>query len=128
MNVTGEVQQHLGGGRVRCVALGGSTDGMAPRNGCGTDTGASGLCTRGKRNHSGRVFNVLGEPEIDGRGPKSNTDERWAIHRQATIAGRPECRRQSLFETGIKVVDLLTLRLCVVVKRDCSVERVWVRP
>src|SRR5436305_6006106 len=65
LRLTGEVQTHLGGNRVRCVALG-STDGLV-RGMNVTDTGASvsvpvGECTLG------RVFNLLGDP-IDGRGP-----------------------------------------------------------
>ena len=63
VKVTGEVQQHLGGGRVRCVALG-STDGMMRGMGV-TDTGAPVSVPVGKGT-LGRVFNLLGEP-IDGR-------------------------------------------------------------
>ncbi|MFP6673483.1 MAG: F0F1 ATP synthase subunit beta [Pirellulaceae bacterium] len=102
LNLTGEIQQHLGGGRVRCVALG-STDGMMRGLDC-VDTGAPvsvpvGECTLG------RVFNVLGEP-IDGRG-EVKADEIRPIHREA-----PQLEELStsteLFETGIKVIDLLT--------------------
>ncbi len=64
IKVTGEVQQHLGGGRVRCVALG-STDGMM-RGMDVLDTGASLSVPVGKGT-LGRVFNLLGEP-VDGRG------------------------------------------------------------
>src|SRR5206468_8238398 len=78
VKVTGEVQQHLGGGRVRCVALG-STDGMMRGMGV-TDTGAPVSVPVGKGT-LGRVFNLLGDP-IDGRGPVT-TDERWPIHRHA---------------------------------------------
>ena len=76
IKVTGEVQQHLGGGRVRCVALG-STDGMV-RGMDVLDTGAPVSVPVGKGT-LGRVFNVLGDP-IDGRGEVA-CDERWAIHR-----------------------------------------------
>src|SRR6186997_3174474 len=65
IRVTGEVQQHLGGGRVRCVALG-STDGMV-RGMEVIDTGKPVTVPVGKET-LGRVFNLLGEP-IDGRGP-----------------------------------------------------------
>ena len=65
LNLTGEVQQHLGGGRVRCVALG-STDGMVRGMDC-VDTGSPVTVPVGKAT-LGRVFNLLGEP-VDGRGP-----------------------------------------------------------
>ncbi len=65
INLTGEVQQHLGGGRVRCVALG-STDGLVRGMEC-VDTGGPVTVPVGKAT-LGRVFNLLGEP-IDGRGP-----------------------------------------------------------
>ena len=64
LNLTGEVQQHLGGGRVRCVALG-STDGMVRGQDC-IDTGASVSVPVGDAT-LGRVFNLLGEP-VDGGG------------------------------------------------------------
>ncbi|MFM2097057.1 MAG: synthase subunit beta, partial [Planctomycetota bacterium] len=64
LNLTGEVQQHLGGGRVRCVALG-STDGMI-RGQQVVDTGAPVSVPVGDKT-LGRVFNLLGEP-IDARG------------------------------------------------------------
>ena len=62
--LTGEVQQHLGGGKVRCVALG-STDGMVRGHDC-VDTGAPLSVPVGEETLS-RVFNLLGDP-IDGRG------------------------------------------------------------
>ncbi len=65
INLTGEIQQHLGGGRVRCVALGG-TDGLIRGQDC-VDTGAPVSVPVGDAT-LGRVFNLLGEP-IDGRGP-----------------------------------------------------------
>ena len=102
LNLTGEVQQHLGGGRVRCVALG-STDGLIRGQDC-IDTGQPVTVPVGEST-LGRVFNIIGEP-VDGRGPV-DADERWPIHREA-----PELKSLStkteLFETGIKVIDLLT--------------------
>ena len=100
--LTGEVQQHLGGGKVRCVALG-STDGL--RRGLEvTDTGAPLSVPVGKA-CLGRVFNLLGEP-IDQRGPVNATEFR-PIHREA-----PEFTdltpKAEVFETGIKIIDLLT--------------------
>jgi F-type H+-transporting ATPase subunit beta len=102
VKVTGEVQQHLGGGRVRCVALG-STDGMV-RGMEVFDTGASLTVPVGKGT-LGRVFNLLGEP-VDDRGPVV-TDERWPIHR-APPAMEDLSAKTEIFETGIKVIDLLT--------------------
>ncbi|MEX0713317.1 MAG: F0F1 ATP synthase subunit beta, partial [Pirellulales bacterium] len=102
VELTGEVQQHLGGGRVRCVALGG-TDGMVRGQDC-IDTGKPVTVPVGKAT-LGRVFNLIGEP-VDGRGPVEAEDY-WSIHRDA-----PEITdlstKTELFETGIKVIDLLT--------------------
>src|SRR4051794_33033287 len=102
IHLTGEVQQHLGGNRVRCVALG-STDGLV-RGMEVADTGGPVRVPVGKET-LGRVFNLLGKP-IDGRGPVP-TSEQWPIHRNP-----PEFQdlsaKTELFETGIKVVDLLT--------------------
>src|ERR1041384_2396111 len=72
IRLTGEVQQHLGGNRVRCVALG-STDGLV-RGMKVVDTGAPVAVPVGKE-VLGRVFNLLGEP-IDGRGPINATERR----------------------------------------------------
>src|SRR3954453_3483268 len=78
INLTGEIQQHLGGGRVRCVALG-STDGLI-RGQDVVDTGAPVSVPVGEGT-LGRVFNLLGDP-IDDRGPVI-TEERWPIPRAA---------------------------------------------
>ena len=102
VQVTGEVQQHLGGGRVRCVALG-STDGMA-RGMDVEDTGKPVAVPVGKET-LGRVFNVTGDP-IDGRGDVT-TEESWPIHRDAPPLESLSSKTE-VFETGIKVVDLLT--------------------
>ena len=79
LNLTGEVQQQLGGSRVRCVALG-STDGMVRGMEC-VDTGSPVNVPVGKAT-LGRVFNLLGEP-IDGRGPSRppNTGRSTATRR-----------------------------------------------
>src|SRR5438046_7492257 len=77
IRLTGEVQQHLGGNRVRCVALG-STDGLV-RGMHVTDTGKSVQVPVGKET-LGRVFNLLGDP-IDGRGPVVAAEYR-PIHRE----------------------------------------------
>ncbi len=102
LNLVGEVQQHLGGGRVRCVALG-STDGMIRGQEC-LDTGSPVTVPVGKGT-LGRVFNLIGEP-IDERGPV-HADERWPIHRDAPSITDLSTKTE-LFETGIKVIDLLT--------------------
>lgn len=102
VNLTGEVQQHLGGGRVRCVALG-STDGMIRGQEC-VDTGSPVKVPVGKET-LGRVFNLIGEP-VDGRGPV-NATEYHSIHRDAP-ALEDLSTKTELFETGIKVIDLLT--------------------
>ena len=102
LQLVGEVQQHLGGGKVRCVALG-STDGLI-RGQEVVDTGAPISVPVGPAT-LGRVFNLLGEP-ID-NGGEVHTDERWSIHRDAPPVSELSTKTE-LFETGIKVIDLLT--------------------
>ena len=102
LNLTGEVQQHLGGGRVRCVALG-STDGMIRGMEC-VDTGSPVKVPVGKAT-LGRVFNLTGDV-IDNRGP-IQADDYWPIHRDAPEVTDLSTRTE-VFETGIKVIDLLT--------------------
>jgi F-type H+-transporting ATPase subunit beta len=102
LNLTGEVQQQLGGGRVRCVALG-STDGMVRGQEC-VDTGAPVSVPVGQET-LGRVFNLLGEP-IDGGGPVNATEHR-SIHQEAPPLATLSTKTE-IFETGIKVIDLLT--------------------
>jgi F-type H+-transporting ATPase subunit beta len=102
LKLTGEVQQHLGGGRVRCVALG-STDGLV-RGMDVLDTGGPVTVPVGKGT-LGRVFNLLGDV-IDGRG-EVHCEERWPIHRHAPELSKLSPKTE-VFETGIKVIDLLT--------------------
>jgi len=102
LNLTGEIQQHLGGGRVRCVALG-STDGLIRGQEC-VDTGGP-LTVPVGTGTLGRVFNLLGEP-IDNQGPVP-AQERWPIHRPAPKLVDLSTKTE-IFETGIKVIDLLT--------------------
>ncbi len=102
VSVTCEVQQLLGDNQVRAVAMS-STDGLV--RGMETfDSGAPISVPVGKVT-LGRIFNVLGEP-VDNRGPV-NSDERFPIHRPAPKLTELETK-PSVFETGIKVVDLLT--------------------
>ncbi len=96
-----EVAQHVGGDTVRCIML-------SPSEGLGrgmavTATGAPISVPVGE-GVLGRMFNVLGDA-IDGKGPVQ-ASERWSIHRQppAFENQRPVV---DIFETGIKVIDLL---------------------
>ena len=101
LKLTSEVQQHLGGNRVRAVALG-SSDGLV-RGMSIWNTGGPISVPVGKVT-LGRVFNLLGEP-IDKKGP-IEVEERRAIHQPAPDFADLEPKTQ-IFETGIKVVDLL---------------------
>ncbi|MDZ8028183.1 MAG: F0F1 ATP synthase subunit beta [Nostoc sp. SerVER01] len=102
INLTVEVQQLLGDNQVRTVAMS-STDGLV-RGLEVVDTGAPISVPVGKAT-LGRIFNVLGEP-VDNRGPV-NAEATLPIHRSAPKFTDLETK-PSVFETGIKVVDLLT--------------------
>jgi F-type H+-transporting ATPase subunit beta len=97
-----EVQQHLGDNRVRAVALD-TTDGLA-RGTDVTDTGAPISVPVGEQT-LGRIFNVLGDA-IDGREAIAGGTQRWPIHRPAPAFDQLDPTEQ-IFETGIKVVDLI---------------------
>jgi F-type H+/Na+-transporting ATPase subunit beta len=97
-----EVQQHLGDDRVRAVAMD-STDGLS-RGTEVIDTGAPITVPVG-RVTLGRIFNLLGEP-IDLGEPLPDDVERWPIHRPAPSV-EELIPTQEMFETGIKVIDLL---------------------
>jgi F-type H+/Na+-transporting ATPase subunit beta len=96
-----EVQQHLGDGRVRAIAMD-ATDGLA-RGTEVTDTGGPISVPVGEAT-LGRIFNVLGET-IDNGDPVA-TDERWPIHREPPVFESLSPTTE-IFETGIKVIDLL---------------------
>ena len=96
-----EVQQHLGDDRVRAVAMD-STDGIA-RGTEVVDTGGPITVPVG-RVTLGRIFNLLGEA-ID-QGDPVEVEERWPIHRPAPTVEQLTPTAE-MFETGIKVVDLL---------------------
>jgi len=96
-----EVQQHLGDDRVRAVAFD-TTDGLA-RGTKVTDTGGPISVPVGERT-LGRIFNVLGDT-ID-EGTDVSAGERWPIHRAAPAFDQLS-PTEEIFETGIKVVDLL---------------------
>ncbi|MCH9054581.1 F0F1 ATP synthase subunit beta [Synechococcus sp. PCC 6716] len=100
--VTCEVQQLLGDNRVRAVAMS-STDGLV-RGMEAVDTGAPISVPVGTAT-LGRIFNVLGEP-VDEKG-EVNISETLPIHRPAPSFTELETK-PSVFETGIKVIDLLT--------------------
>ena len=97
-----EVHQHLGGNRVRAVALA-STDGVV-RGQEVQDTGAAISVPVGDET-LGRVFNLLGDP-VD-KLPPVTTKERRPIHREAPDFEQLTPKTE-VFESGIKVVDLLT--------------------
>ena len=97
-----EVQQHLGNDRVRAVAMD-STDGLA-RGVDVVDTGAP-ISVPVGQGTLGRIFNVLGEA-IDEKPDMPEVEERWPIHRDAP-AFEELMPKIEIFETGIKVIDLL---------------------
>ena len=101
MDVVVEVQQHLGEGRVRCIAMV-ATEGLV-RGMKAIDTGAP-ISVPVGRETLGRVLNVLGEP-VDELGPV-NAKKYMPIHRQAP-AFDEQSTQEEMFETGIKVVDLI---------------------
>ena len=99
--LTLEVQQHLGGGLVRAIAMS-STEGLK-RGMNVTNTGAPISVPVGEA-VLGRVFNVTGDP-VDNRGPV-NATQRYPIHRKAP-ALIDQDTKASVLETGIKVIDLI---------------------
>ena len=97
-----EVAQHLGGNRVRTVAMG-STDGL--RRGMEvSDTGGAIKVPVGQGT-LGRMFNLLGEP-IDGIKDEVKVDGHNPIHREAPQFSEQSTKAE-IFETGIKVIDLI---------------------
>ena len=101
IDVTAEVMQHLGEGRVRTVALQ-PTEGLV-RGMKAVSLGEPITMPVGKQT-LGRVLNVLGQP-VDEVGPVS-TEKRYPIHRPAP-AFEEQSTSTEMFETGIKVIDLL---------------------
>lgn len=99
--LTLEVQQQLGGGVVRCIALG-TSDGL--KRGLKVENTDNPIQVPVGTKTLGRIMNVLGEP-IDEQG-EIGAEENWSIHRPA-----PSYEEQSnsteLLETGIKVIDLI---------------------
>jgi F-type H+/Na+-transporting ATPase subunit beta len=101
IDVIAEVQQHLGEGRVRTVSMT-PTDGMV-RGMKAIDTGGPITMPVGEGT-LGRVLNVIGEP-VDTLGPVKH-DKRYPIHRHAPTFEEQSTELQ-MFETGIKVIDLI---------------------
>lgn len=97
-----EVAQHRGNNVVRCVAMA-STDGLI-RGMEAIDIGEPISVPVGEQT-LGRIFNLLGEP-LDSLGALANPDKRYPIHRSAPTF-EDQVPVGSLFETGIKVIDLL---------------------
>jgi F-type H+-transporting ATPase subunit beta len=105
IDLVAEVQQHIGRGQVRAVSMS-SSDGVT-RGMEVVDTGSSITVPVGEV-ALGRILNVLGEP-VDQLGPvggEGAEPERWPIHREAPRFDQLEPKTE-IFETGIKVVDLL---------------------
>ncbi|MEE9292811.1 MAG: F0F1 ATP synthase subunit beta [Acidobacteriota bacterium] len=101
IDVTAEVEQHLGEGRVRCVAME-PTDGIV-RGMKATDTGSPISIPVGEA-ALGRVMNVLGKP-VDNMG-EIKAKQHLPIHREAPSFEEQDTEMK-MFETGIKVIDLL---------------------
>ncbi|HEY0784619.1 MAG TPA: F0F1 ATP synthase subunit beta [Acidobacteriaceae bacterium] len=101
VNVILEVQQHIGEGRVRCVAME-ATEGMV-RGMKAIDTGGQITVPVGRAT-LGRILNVIGEP-VDELGPV-HSDHRMPIHRDAPTF-EEQSTSEEMFETGIKVIDLI---------------------
>src|ERR671917_1374160 len=102
VKLTAEVQQHIGQNQVRAVAMSttdGVTRGMAVR-----DTGGPITAPVGEP-ALGRILNVLGQP-VDGGPPLPADVERWPIHRATPKFTELEPKTE-IFETGIKVIDLI---------------------
>ena len=101
VNLTMEVEQHLGNNTVRCVAMS-STDGLV-RGMTAVDTGAAISVPVGDAT-LGRLLNVVGDT-IDEQGAIEG-GERWGIHREAPTFAEQNSAKEIL-ETGIKVIDLI---------------------
>src|SRR6202167_4818424 len=101
INVILEVQQHLGEGRVRCIAMS-ATDGMVRGMKAIDQNGP--ISVPVGRGTLGRVMNVIGEP-VDQRGPVEYK-QRMQIHRLAP-AFDEQATTAEMFETGVKVIDLI---------------------
>jgi F-type H+-transporting ATPase subunit beta len=102
VRLVAEVQQHIGQNQVRAVAMS-STDGVM-RGMRAVDTGSAITVPVGEA-ALGRILNVLGEP-VDGGAPIPASNERWPIHRETPKFTDLQPKTE-IFETGIKVIDLI---------------------
>jgi F-type H+-transporting ATPase subunit beta len=102
--LTLEVAQHIGDGLVRAISLR-PTDGIV-RGSVVTDTGEPISVPVGDQT-LGKVFNTTGQVMNLAEGETFEVDERWGIHRKAPAFDQLESKTQ-MFQTGIKVIDLLT--------------------
>ncbi|HLD56334.1 MAG TPA: F0F1 ATP synthase subunit beta [Candidatus Omnitrophota bacterium] len=102
IDLTLEVAQHIGDNVVRCIALA-ATDGLV-RGMKAIDAGAPISVPVGDQT-LGRIFNLLGQP-IDGKGPVKEPKKTYPIHRPAP-SFEELLPVSSIFETGIKVIDML---------------------
>tara|TARA_R110002111_G_scaffold27913_5_gene59836 strand:- start:11649 stop:13037 length:1389 start_codon:yes stop_codon:yes gene_type:complete len=101
VGLTLEVQQQIGDGVVRCIAMG-TTDGV--KRGLEVSNTGDTIQVPVGTNTLGRIMNVLGEP-IDEKGPIGE-EERWGIHRKAPTY-EEQAASNEILETGIKVIDLV---------------------
>ena len=103
VRLTAEVQQHIGQNQVRAVAMS-STDGLVRGHARHRHRAGPSRC-RSARLALGRILNVLGEP-VDGGAAIPARTERWPIHRETPKFTDLEPKTE-IFETGIKVIDLI---------------------
>ena len=96
-----EVEKHLGDNRVRCVSMD-TTDGL--QRGLPAEATGSPIMVPVGETTLGRIFNVLGVP-VDEKGPVT-PEQYYPIHRPAPLFSEQSTRTE-IFETGIKVIDLI---------------------
>jgi F-type H+-transporting ATPase subunit beta len=101
--ITAEVAQHIGENRVRAICMK-PTDGL--RRGAPVTNTGRGITVPVGNGVLGHVWNVIGEPLDVGKDEVGDLPERWDIHRRAPLFADLEPRSE-MFETGIKVIDLL---------------------
>ena len=121
-NLTMEVAQHLGESTVRAIAMD-STDGLV--RGMSVRSTGQPITVPVGRECLGRILNVVGEP-VDERGPV-NAEKRAPIHREAPLFV-DQSTQVEIFETGIKVIDLLAPYRRRAARSDCSAVPALARP
>lgn len=100
--LTLEVQQHIGNGTVRTIAMG-STDGL--RRGVDVIRTNNAISVPVGKNTLGRMYNMLGKV-IDGKPEHENDQVKWSIHREPPKFTE-QATEMEVFETGVKVIDLI---------------------